>query len=74
MGGPLPLVCLENRDGNHDLTAIDGVGPYHLGVAEPVDIAREVRIDASSDTKVEWIQSLGCSEIRVPTGETHVKP
>src|SRR6266852_5266722 len=41
------LVCLERRAGNPDLTAIDGVGPLHLGVAE-VDIAREVLIDASA--------------------------
>jgi len=74
MGGPLSLVCLERRDGDPDLTAIDSVGPFHLGVAECVDIAREVLIDVSGDTKVEWIKSLDCSEIRVPTGETHVEP
>jgi len=73
MGGPLPLVCLESRDGNHDLTAIDGVGPFHLGVAEGVDIAREVLVDAMGDTKVEWIKSFDCSEIQVPTGETRVE-
>jgi hypothetical protein len=49
----LPLVCLERRAGNPDLTAIDGVGPLHLGVAECVDIAREVLIDASGGTKVQ---------------------
>ena len=67
-----PLVCLERRAGHTDLTAIDGVGPLHLGVAE-VDIAREVLIDASGDTKVQGIESLDCSEIRVPTGETQLR-
>ena len=73
MGDPPPLVCLESRDGNPDLTAIDRVGPFHLGVAECVGIAREMLIDASGDTKVEWIESLDCYEIRVPTGEIHVE-
>jgi len=68
-----PLVCLERRAGHTDLTAIDGVGPLHLGVAERVDIAREVLIDASGDTKVQEIESLDCSEIRVPTGETQLR-